>query len=47
LATPLEAAQFIHARIAGASLTILEAAHLSNVEQPAHFTAAVLRFLES
>jgi 3-oxoadipate enol-lactonase len=44
-ATPVAAAQFIHARIAGASLTILEAAHISNIERPAVFAEAVLRFL--
>jgi len=44
-ATPLAAAQFIHSRIAGAELTILEAAHISNVEQPRAFADAVLRFL--
>jgi 3-oxoadipate enol-lactonase len=44
-ATPVAAAQFIHSRIAGASLAILDAAHISNVEQPALFTDTVLRFL--
>jgi 3-oxoadipate enol-lactonase len=44
-ATPLAAAQFIHSRIAGAALTILDAAHISNVEQPAAFADAVLDFL--
>lgn len=44
-ATPLEAAQLIHNRIAGAKLTVLEAAHLSNVEQPRAFADAVLGFL--
>jgi 3-oxoadipate enol-lactonase len=44
-ATPVAAAQFIHSRIAGASLAVLDAAHISNVEQPTAFTEAVLRFL--
>jgi 3-oxoadipate enol-lactonase len=47
MATPLEANEFIKTNIAGASLTVLEASHLSNVEQPAAFTAAVLGFLRS
>jgi len=46
-ATPVAAAQFIHARIAGASLCILDAAHISNVEQPTHYADTVLRFLAS
>jgi 3-oxoadipate enol-lactonase len=44
-ATPLQAAQLIHNRIAGAKLTVLETAHLSNVEQPRAFADAVLGFL--
>ena len=44
-ATPLAAAQFIHARIAGAALSVLDAAHISNVEQPVPFADAVLEFL--
>jgi 3-oxoadipate enol-lactonase len=44
-ATPLDAAQFIHSRIAGAELTVLEAAHISNVEEPRAFADAVLGFL--
>ncbi len=44
-ATPVAAAQFIHSRIAGAGLTILEAAHIANVEQPAAYAQAVLAFL--
>jgi 3-oxoadipate enol-lactonase len=35
----------IAAAIPGAELLTLDAAHLSNVEQPATFTAGVLRFL--
>jgi 3-oxoadipate enol-lactonase len=44
-ATPLATAQLIHNRIAGAKLTILEAAHMSNVEEPRAFADAVLAFL--
>jgi 3-oxoadipate enol-lactonase len=44
-ATPLAAAQFIHSRIAGAELTVLDAAHIANVEQSAAYTQAVLAFL--
>lgn len=47
-ATPPAAAQAIHERIAGSSLVVIDdAAHLSNVEQPDAFNAAVLEFLES
>ena len=44
-ATPLAAPQFIHSRIAGAALRILDAAHISNIEQPMAFSEAVLDFL--
>jgi len=44
-ATPVEAAEFIRDRIAGAKLTVLDAGHISNVEQASAFTAAVLDFL--
>jgi 3-oxoadipate enol-lactonase len=44
-ATPVAANEYIRSRIAGASLTILEAAHISNVEQPQEYTNAVLGFL--
>jgi 3-oxoadipate enol-lactonase len=44
-ATPVAAAQFIHSAIPGAALTILDAAHISNVEQPAIYADAVLGFL--
>ncbi len=44
-ATPLSAAQFIHSRIAGAALAVLDAAHISNVEQPDRYADAVLEFL--
>jgi len=47
-ATPPEDARAIQRRIEGSSLvTIDDAAHLSNVEQPEAFNSAVLGFLES
>ena len=44
-ATTVEAAEFIRGHIAGASMTIIDAAHISNVEQPDAYTEAVLDFL--
>lgn len=44
-ATPVEAAEFIRSRIPKAALTLLDAAHISNVEQPAVFIAEMLGFL--
>jgi 3-oxoadipate enol-lactonase len=44
-ATPLAAGEFIRSQIPGASLTILDAAHISNVEQPHAFTDALVGFL--
>src|SRR6202167_3395680 len=44
-ATPVSAGEFIRSRISGAALTILDAAHISNVEQPHAFTEAVVGFL--
>jgi 3-oxoadipate enol-lactonase len=44
-ATPVAAGEFICSRIPGANMTILEAAHISNVEQPQAFTDAVTGFL--
>lgn len=43
--TPLAAGEYIRAHVPGASMTILDAAHISNVEQPQAFTAAVTGFL--
>lgn len=43
-ATPIDAAEHIRSHIAGAALTLLDAAHISNVEQAADFTAEVLGF---
>ncbi|MDB5567558.1 MAG: pcaD, partial [Tardiphaga sp.] len=45
MSTPLAAGEYIRSQIPGASLTILDAAHISNVEQPHAFTDAVVGFL--
>ena len=45
MSTTVAAAEFIRSRIPGASMTILDAAHISNVEQPHAFTDAVVGFL--
>ena len=45
MATPVAAGEFIRSQIPGAALTILDAAHISNVEQPHAFTEAVVGFL--
>ena len=45
MSTPVADAEFIRSRIPGASMTILDAAHISNVEQPHAFTDAVVGFL--
>jgi len=45
-ATNLEAAEFMLARIPGASLKVLDAAHISNVEQPRDYAETVLGFLK-
>ena len=46
--TPVEAARFIHERIAGSRLVIIsDAAHFSNIEQPGPFNEALLEFLRA
>jgi len=45
MSTPVSAGEMIRSRIGGASMTILDAAHISNVEQPHAFTEAVVGFL--
>jgi 3-oxoadipate enol-lactonase len=45
MATPMQAAEFIRAQIPGAVLSVIDAAHISNVEQPAGYTDTVLKFL--
>jgi 3-oxoadipate enol-lactonase len=44
-ATSVEAAELICSLLPGAAMTVLDAAHISNVEQPGEFTGAVLDFL--
>jgi len=46
-ATPPDALQFIHSRIAGSTMALLDAAHLTNVEQHEAFTNAVMEFIPS
>ena len=45
-ATPPDHSEQIAASISGARLVMLEAAHLSNIEQPADFTRGLLDFLD-
>ena len=45
-ATTVEMAEFIRSRIPRASLTLLDAAHIANVEQPHDYTSTVLGFLQ-
>ncbi len=45
MSTPVEAGEYIRSHIPGASMTLLDAAHISNVEQPHDFTEAVIGFL--
>jgi 3-oxoadipate enol-lactonase len=42
---PLPTSEFIRSRIPGAALTVLDAAHISNVELPDAFTTEVVGFL--
>jgi 3-oxoadipate enol-lactonase len=44
-ATPPEMNQFIAARVPGARLAFIDAAHLANIEQPQAYTDTVLEFL--
>ena len=43
--TPVAAGEFIRSQIPGAALTILDAAHISSIEQSHAFTDAVVGFL--
>jgi 3-oxoadipate enol-lactonase len=45
-ATTVEMAEFIRSRIPRASLTVLDAAHLANIEQPHDYADRVLGFLQ-
>ena len=44
-ATPLEMHEFLPDQISTVEMITMEAAHLSNIEQPAAYTDAVLHFL--
>jgi 3-oxoadipate enol-lactonase len=44
-ATTVEAGEFIRNRIPGAALTLIDAAHISNIEQPHDYADIVLGFL--
>jgi 3-oxoadipate enol-lactonase len=44
-ATTVEAGEFLRDRIPGAKLAVLEAAHITNVEQPQAYTDTLLGFL--
>jgi 3-oxoadipate enol-lactonase len=44
-ATPIEQARWLHQQIAGSRLVELDAAHLSNLDREAEFTAALDQFL--
>jgi 3-oxoadipate enol-lactonase len=44
-ATTVEAGEYIRSKIPGAQLTVLDAAHISNIEQRDAYTSAVLAFL--
>jgi 3-oxoadipate enol-lactonase len=44
-ATTVEAGEFIRKSIPGASMTVLEAAHIANVEQAQKYTETMLGFL--
>ena len=46
-ATPLKDSELMKSRIAGAELVVLDAAHISNVEQEAAFTAALEKFVRN
>jgi 3-oxoadipate enol-lactonase len=45
MGTPVASAELIVSRIKGAKLVVLNAAHISNIEQPPAFTDAVEKFL--
>lgn len=47
MATPPEALRFIHERIAGSKMVLLDAAHLTNVEQHEAFNDELMGFLKS
>jgi 3-oxoadipate enol-lactonase len=46
-ATPPSDAAQLNAAIAGSRIVSLDAAHLSNIEQPAAFNAAIMAFVDA
>jgi 3-oxoadipate enol-lactonase len=46
-ATTLEAGEYIKQHVPGATIAVLEAAHISNLEQPQAYADTVLGFLRS
>jgi 3-oxoadipate enol-lactonase len=44
--TPVEAAEFMRERISDARLSVLDTAHIANVEQPSMYNDTVLKFLD-
>lgn len=44
-ATTVENAEFIRDRVAGSELALIDAAHISNIEQPGTYTKTTLEFL--
>ena len=44
--TTVDMAEFVRKNIPGASMTLFDAAHIANVEQPHDYTDAVLGFLQ-
>lgn len=47
IATPIENAEFIRDRVPGAKLAVLDAAHISNIEQADKYSRLVLGFLNA
>jgi len=45
IATPPEVNEYVRSRIPGATMTVFDTAHLSNIEEPIAYTAEVLKFL--
>ncbi len=45
ISTPVKASVFIRSHVPNASMTLLDAAHISSIEQSHNFTVAVVGFL--
>ena len=45
--TPATAREFVRDRVPGAKLIVLDAAHISNIEQADKYTAAALEFFSA